>query len=102
MAAICRSETALQKQGFNMSGHMTASRAAEILGLVNGSRTDPDAIQAAFVAKVKEAHPDLGGLGDVHSITQARNVLLRACRGEIKCRQCGGTGSIRGRIGVTL
>lgn len=76
------------------------TRARKLLGLVEPYTEDD--IRAAFRAAVKALHPDAGGQGgDMDSIVAARDTLIGALTTGTICAQCGGTGSVRLRVGVT-
>ncbi len=78
---------------------MTKDQARKILSLVNGYTVSD--VRQAFVAACNAAHPDAGAIpGDLDKIVEARDLLMSNAAGDIACNQCGGSGYIKGRLGV--
>jgi len=79
-----------------MRGPDVKEQVARELLSYTGPLGDKDAIQAAFAAAVKAAHPDTGGTGgDMAAIKGARKYLLSCNVAEKEpCPMCKGSGRV--------
>ena len=64
------------------------------LGIAANTPLTANAIRVAAAHKLKAAHPDQGGSGDLSKIKKDRDFLMRQCTQREVCPSCGGSGYV--------
>lgn len=90
---------------------MNQHEAEALLGLTPGEATSVRAVRAAFSRSVRLCHPDTAENGGashapigntIGQMQAARDLLLAHLNGlNLCCKLCGGSGTVRGRLGRT-